>query len=750
MNRPKCSHRHPVYCLKIILCLILICLLTIISATTTGSSSRVVTSYVPNIFDQGSGIEVDDKTDERQFLLLPEDIAAQVASMLDDDVDEEDRLTANSSTYYHHQEPIHINNSHTEERTPYFTLSPESVSLIRQPRIRKRVNQSSTELQVIRDDHRHPNVTLQLFDSNQSNQVVKESPHQTWNGDLQTSETSIAEMRREEEVEELKEARQLIMLIKQRLEKKRKKRGTTKKTGQLTGIRGLKKSHNATITGGRKQGRRLSKQGKKKQKRLRKTNRRNRQDQKGSESNPVGIRRRRGTTSTSASIIEPDLLLDGLQDSFAPVYNPSVGDDTDDSFNIMNHHPLVQSFPDYFSYLLIPDANPPLVPPPAPVEQQPHYPLYPPTDPVPQYHVPPLPPPPAYYHYPPQHYHHNHPQSIQNPHPHYRPRRPSHHQQRRPPRYQPRPPPQPAASQPETTSILPSFSLIPSLRLGLRLAMRHHLQQSALVASPTSRSIDSQHPPYGNQFYNNERQHQSAPYDYKSFNPLPRKLGSKVADRFYASHIVQDLNLNAAPFHMLDVKYPSSGAVLCLGNHLSVIDSLDKPNLSWTDRISRDHYHYPYQRPQQLFTVLMIDPDLPFMQGQYVHWLRINVPAPVSAGHSSDKHWMQDDDDSEDNDDESKKHVAAGKTIVSYINPLPLIPSLGSIASPNHRYIFLILGQNKGPLDPVVVSDFVSKHSSPKHTFQVKEFIKTFGLDSKPVAGNFFYGRMYVKTKVIC
>lgn len=243
--------------------------------------------------------------------------------------------------------------------------------------------------------------------------------------------------------------------------------------------------------------------------------------------------------------------------------------------------------------------------------------------------------------------------------------------------------------------------LVPSLRLGLRLAMP--LRPGKV---PTTYLNAVPEP------------------DYKSFDPLPRKMGSKVADRFYSSNIVQDIGLVYPPKSVLDVKFPN-GAVLCLGNHLSVIDSFHEPRFSWPPvRASIQppravaHRRLKHVAYQPLYTIIVLDPDLPLMDGQYLHMLRVNIPSP------------------------GKK----GTAIVNYINPLPIIPALGTIASPNHRYVFLVFAQTR-PLDPHLVKQFVAERS---HSFRIRHFVKKFALETQPVAGNFFYGRLYVKTKVIC
>ena len=187
----------------------------------------------------------------------------------------------------------------------------------------------------------------------------------------------------------------------------------------------------------------------------------------------------------------------------------------------------------------------------------------------------------------------------------------------------------------------------------------------------------------------------------------------------------KDIGLAHAPKALLSVKFPN-GAVLCLGNPLSVLDSFKEPSLSWPPvRASIHPPHHPSLHPgyhpqsfQPLYTVIMLDPDLPLSDGQYVHWLRVNIPSP--------RKW--------------------GTTVIKYINPLPIIPALGSIASPNHRYVFLVFAQTQ-PLIASQVKEYVADKST---SFKLREFVKKFALEREPVAGNFFYGRLYVKTKIIC
>jgi hypothetical protein len=196
--------------------------------------------------------------------------------------------------------------------------------------------------------------------------------------------------------------------------------------------------------------------------------------------------------------------------------------------------------------------------------------------------------------------------------------------------------------------------------------------------------------------------------DYKLFKPLPRKKSNsnnKVRDMFFAANIVQDLGISA-PKSLLRVRFPNK-AVVCLGNHLSFIDSMLEPSIEWTPSSSSKY-----------FTTLALDPDLLLTTGQFVHLLRVN-------GISSAK---------------------AGTTVMPYLQPLAVLPGISSPASPYHRYVFLVFSHQK-PLDPLRVKEFVTKSL---FSFKVSEFVRSFDLDSTPVAGNFFYGRLYVTRKVVC
>ena len=120
---------------------------------------------------------------------------------------------------------------------------------------------------------------------------------------------------------------------------------------------------------------------------------------------------------------------------------------------------------------------------------------------------------------------------------------------------------------------------------------------------------------------------------------------------------------------------------------------------------------------QPLYTIIMLDPDLP-LPGQFIHLLRVNVGSPGKNG----------------------------QLVLPYVQPLPLIPAIASPASPYHRYVVLVLAQ-KNALKADEVKTFIANRFL---SFKLNDFIRTFNFESSPVAGNFFYGRLFVNRKVIC
>lgn len=131
----------------------------------------------------------------------------------------------------------------------------------------------------------------------------------------------------------------------------------------------------------------------------------------------------------------------------------------------------------------------------------------------------------------------------------------------------------------------------------------------------------------------------------------------------------------------------------------------------------RSHYVVP-RKVQPLYTVVMLDPDLSLVFGQFVHILRVNIPSPGKLGTS----------------------------VTPYVTPVTLLPAISSPASPYHRYVFLVFAQTR-PIDPAAVKGYLAKNYL---NFKISEFARTFAFQKTPIAGNYFYGRMYVKSKVVC
>ena len=212
----------------------------------------------------------------------------------------------------------------------------------------------------------------------------------------------------------------------------------------------------------------------------------------------------------------------------------------------------------------------------------------------------------------------------------------------------------------------------------------------------------------------------SAKHGQEGFVPVPRKIGSRLRDSFFTSSVIDDLKI-AAPSALLKVQFPNH-ATVCLGNHLSFIDTMLEPSLNWPAAVSlRPSVTIAGKRKQlrPLYTIIMVDPDVPIFTGQFVHMLKVNVPGAGSRGH----------------------------TVIPYTPPVPILPAKNKPPSRFvHRYIQLIFAQNK-VIQPEHAKDYLLGESL---AFKLSKFIKAFVLDPVPVAGNFFYGSMYARSKVVC
>lgn len=212
----------------------------------------------------------------------------------------------------------------------------------------------------------------------------------------------------------------------------------------------------------------------------------------------------------------------------------------------------------------------------------------------------------------------------------------------------------------------------------------------------------------------------SAKHGQEGFVPVPRRIGSRLRDSFFTSSVIDDLKI-ASPRALLKVQFPNH-ATVCLGNHLSFIDTMLEPSLNWPAASSpRPSVMMAGKRRQlrPLYTIIMVDPDVPIFTGQFVHMLKVNVPGAGSRGH----------------------------TVIPYTPPVPILPAKNKPPSRFvHRYIHLVFAQNK-VIQPEHAKDYLLGESL---AFKLSKFIKAFALDPVPEAGNFFYGSMYARSKVVC
>lgn len=212
----------------------------------------------------------------------------------------------------------------------------------------------------------------------------------------------------------------------------------------------------------------------------------------------------------------------------------------------------------------------------------------------------------------------------------------------------------------------------------------------------------------------------SSKHGQEGFKPLPRKIGSRLKDSFFTSSIVPDLKI-APPSKLLKVQFPNH-ATVCLGNHLSFIDTMLEPSLNWPGGGGKSPVVIIAGKKKvlhPLYTIIMLDPDVPLFSGQLVHMLKVNVPGAGSRGH----------------------------TVIPYTPPLPVLPAKNKPPSPFvHRFILLVFSQQK-LVQPEHAKDYLLGESLG---FRVSKFIRAFALDPVPVAGNFFYGSIYARSKVVC
>ncbi|XP_055902815.1 protein D2-like [Eupeodes corollae] len=165
------------------------------------------------------------------------------------------------------------------------------------------------------------------------------------------------------------------------------------------------------------------------------------------------------------------------------------------------------------------------------------------------------------------------------------------------------------------------------------------------------------------------------------------EAGDLVKSKMEEYAVVPDV-IDEAPHEFLEVTYRSD-VKADLGNELTPKQVKYIPDLDWN------------ADENELYTVLMTDPDAPGQLKEFRHWLVVNIPG---------------------------KNVAKGKIIFDYIGSGP--PKGTGL----HRYIFLVFKQ------PNIISNdnFVPNTSREgRPGTKARDLIKEYDL-GVPVAGNFF------------
>ncbi|KAH8306177.1 hypothetical protein KR018_003489 [Drosophila ironensis] len=156
--------------------------------------------------------------------------------------------------------------------------------------------------------------------------------------------------------------------------------------------------------------------------------------------------------------------------------------------------------------------------------------------------------------------------------------------------------------------------------------------------------------------------------------------------------IVPDV-VDAVPAGALEVTYPDGKAVK-QGNELTPTQVKDQPTVIW-----------PVSEGDNLFTLLMVDPDAPTRQDpkyrEIAHWAVVNIKG---------------------ND------VATGHPLVAYIGSGP--PEGTGL----HRYIFLLYRQ-KGTIE--ATSTIPSTVRAGRLNFNARQFAAKHGLGT-PIAANYY------------
>ena len=169
-----------------------------------------------------------------------------------------------------------------------------------------------------------------------------------------------------------------------------------------------------------------------------------------------------------------------------------------------------------------------------------------------------------------------------------------------------------------------------------------------------------------------------------------------VCDAFEKEDVDKDLGINPPP-QFLQVRYPKD-VVVKLGTYVTPRESRSEPVMSWAP-VARAEY----------YSLMIIDPDNPQMEGQFVHLLRVNIPFPGRPGYGA----------------------------VAYKKPFPIVPR--TIARPSHRYIFLVYAQTARIEHPGILMYMKAN----LFTFKVADFVKVFPVENDPLAGNFMHGEIY-------
>ena len=168
-----------------------------------------------------------------------------------------------------------------------------------------------------------------------------------------------------------------------------------------------------------------------------------------------------------------------------------------------------------------------------------------------------------------------------------------------------------------------------------------------------------------------------------------------MCDAFEKEKVDQDLDINP-PRQFLQIRYPKD-LVVKLGTYVTPRDSRSEPVVSWAPT-KADYY-----------TLIIVDPDNPQIEGQYVHLLRVNIPFPGRPGYGA----------------------------VGYKKPFPIVPR--TLSRPSHRYIFLVYAQTNRIEHPGILMYMKANIWS----FKITEFVKAFPIESDPLAGNFMHGEIY-------